>query len=351
MRPAILTVSQLLRGVSRSFGLSIQLLPARVREPVALAYLLARMTDTVADTASLPARQRLALLDQLLLAMDGTLPAPQLLHPLNDFARHVQDPHEQALLKQGVACLQALHQQTQTDQRSMRQVLKAITDGQRWDLSALDDSGRGVKTRQELDRYTWLVAGSVGEFWTQTCEAHLKNWRNADTHQMMQWGAQYGQGLQRLNILRDAGRDLRAGRCYWPEEELAPLGLDREQLCQAVRTGELSTLEKLAPLLVTWHQITQQQLLAGLHYSLGLRGWRLRLASALPCLIGIHTLGLLRQSGTHAFLEHVKLPRRTVQRLLLGLVVSGVSTRQLTACWTAALSTTEEAFESARIAP
>jgi len=40
----------ILRSVSRSFYLSIRFLPAALREPVALAYLLARTTDTVADT-------------------------------------------------------------------------------------------------------------------------------------------------------------------------------------------------------------------------------------------------------------------------------------------------------------
>jgi Phytoene/squalene synthetase len=37
----------ILRSVSRSFYLSVRLLPAQLREPVALAYLLARATDTV----------------------------------------------------------------------------------------------------------------------------------------------------------------------------------------------------------------------------------------------------------------------------------------------------------------
>src|SRR5207249_9321028 len=36
----------ILRSVSRSFYLSIRFLPAQLREPVALAYLLARTTDT-----------------------------------------------------------------------------------------------------------------------------------------------------------------------------------------------------------------------------------------------------------------------------------------------------------------
>src|SRR3954447_11294433 len=44
----------LLRSVSRSFYLSIRLLPRRLREPVGLAYLLARATDTLADTSAVP---------------------------------------------------------------------------------------------------------------------------------------------------------------------------------------------------------------------------------------------------------------------------------------------------------
>src|SRR4051812_36655308 len=43
-------IGPVLRSVSRSFYLSIRLLPSRLREPVGLAYLLARATDTLADT-------------------------------------------------------------------------------------------------------------------------------------------------------------------------------------------------------------------------------------------------------------------------------------------------------------
>lgn len=336
MRSADLNIHHVLRGVSRSFGLSIQLLPAALREPVGLAYLLARATDTVADTPALPAPRRLALLDSLLHAINSPQDHPQLTHALRDFARHVSDPHERALLGQGQACLDALAQQPEADQALIRQVLAAITEGQRWDLSALDDPQRGVQTRAEVERYTWLVAGSVGEFWTRICDLHLHHWHSGHTADLMQWGAHYGQGLQRLNILRDAGRDLRAGRCYWPAEELEPLGLDREQLCEAARSGDLATLARLAPLLDAWHRLTEAQLHEGLRYSLALRGRRLRLASALPCLIGIRTLALLRQAGPRALVAHIKLPRREVHRLLLGLLLRGVSDPQLQARWASA---------------
>lgn len=343
------TVSQLLRGVSRSFGLSIQLLPAAVREPVGLAYLLARATDTVADTASQPVAHRLTLLDSLQHAFTHPQDNPQLSHALHDFARHVADPHEQALLRQSQACLDTLTRLPQADQAVIRQVLDAITQGQRWDLTALDTRGQGVPTAGALDRYTWLVAGSVGEFWTRICELHLREWHTATFAELLQWGAHYGKGLQRLNILRDAGKDLRAGRCYWPAEELEPLGLDSAGLCEAARSRDMATLERLHPLFESWLRTTQEQLHDGLRYSLALRGQRLRLASALPCLIGVRTLALLRAAGPRALVEHIKLPRREVRRLLLALVLRGVSDRQLRASWTAALPPAEPSPVSARI--
>ncbi|MBM3387142.1 MAG: hypothetical protein FJY36_05700, partial [Betaproteobacteria bacterium] len=111
MRRAPFNIASLLHGVSRSFGLSIRLLPGPLRAPVGLAYLLARTTDTIADTTSQPAARRLALLGSLLRALDEPQEQPQLALALHDFSRHVDDPHERALLAQGQACLSALSQQ------------------------------------------------------------------------------------------------------------------------------------------------------------------------------------------------------------------------------------------------
>src|SRR5437899_11006110 len=62
----------LLRSVSRSFYLSIRLLPALLREPIALAYLLARTSDTVADTSQIPVTVRMETLRLLSDGIQGT---------------------------------------------------------------------------------------------------------------------------------------------------------------------------------------------------------------------------------------------------------------------------------------
>ena len=47
-------LTTLLKSVSRAFYLSLRVLPADLREPIGLAYLLARAADAIADTPLIP---------------------------------------------------------------------------------------------------------------------------------------------------------------------------------------------------------------------------------------------------------------------------------------------------------
>ena len=51
-------MDEILRSVSRSFYLTLRVLPQGVREPVGLGYLLARIADTITDTSILPSDQK-----------------------------------------------------------------------------------------------------------------------------------------------------------------------------------------------------------------------------------------------------------------------------------------------------
>ena len=67
---------QLLRAVSRSFYLTLRVLPGAVRPQIGLAYLLARATDTIADTDALPVAQRLDALRLLQERIQGHSQTP-----------------------------------------------------------------------------------------------------------------------------------------------------------------------------------------------------------------------------------------------------------------------------------
>jgi farnesyl-diphosphate farnesyltransferase len=324
-------LADILRGVSRSFGLSIRLLPARLRPGIALAYLLARATDTVADTASAPLPERLDLLEQILNAVQGTprVPAATLAARLQSFAQPPGHADERRLLHALPACLDLLSAWPADDQASVRQVLQHIGHGQRLDLERGKTGTACLQTEAELEQYTWLVAGSVGAFWTNMCARHLPDFASLPDAHMSALGQRYGTGLQRLNILRDAGKDLADGRCYLPAETLACVGLSPQQLATAVQQRDLQTLAPLQALLQHWREDTLARLGDGLRYSCALHSFRLRLASALPALLGACTLALLAERGLHALFEPVKVPRQQVHRLLLRLLLHRASPREL----------------------
>ncbi|WP_233253666.1 squalene/phytoene synthase family protein [Limnohabitans sp. 2KL-1] len=327
---------RLLRGVSRSFDLSIRLLPNVLQAPVAIGYLLARATDTVADTTALPLAERqvlLALMTQAIAAPDMSKEHhSELARLTQSFAAQQTDPHERALMQALPQCLPLLLTLSTKDQASVRQVLSHITRGQLLDMARFGPGLHALQTEAELADYTWLVAGCVGEFWTELCGRHLPGYARLPQEDMMRIGRQYGMGLQRLNIVRDAGADLAAGRCYWPAKTLATAGLTPALLAEAAQSGRADTLQALAPLYNQWLDHTQSQLADGMRYTLALKPLRLRLASALPALIGARTVTLLRQAGPLALTRRVKMPRHEMRglmgRIALGLASPAVLDKQ-----------------------
>src|SRR5436190_24075837 len=59
------SLTDLLKQTSRSFYLTLRVLPRAIRPQIGLAYLLARTTDTIADTEIVPVTQRLEALQKL----------------------------------------------------------------------------------------------------------------------------------------------------------------------------------------------------------------------------------------------------------------------------------------------
>src|SRR5690349_5597478 len=115
----------LLRGVSRSFYVSIRLMPAGLERPIAVAYLLARATDTIADTARLPAAQRQEQLQDLAAVIEGTIPAQATLSRLAaSFVPLQEDPQERDLILALPHCLAWLERLNPADQNDVRETLR-----------------------------------------------------------------------------------------------------------------------------------------------------------------------------------------------------------------------------------
>src|SRR2546425_4589716 len=133
---------ELLKGTSRSFYLTLRVLPAAVRPQIGLAYLLARTTDTIADTELVPLEKRLdALREMRVFIREGKC------RPLGfgEFVNIQSNPAaEQELLKNREYLLALLASTfSPADQKLIRQLLEIITNGQELDLRRFADASAG----------------------------------------------------------------------------------------------------------------------------------------------------------------------------------------------------------------
>src|SRR5471032_23470 len=233
----------LLQATSRSFYLTLRVLPARVRPQIGLAYLLARTTDTIADTELVPPAQRLDALQKLRERILGQNSAPL---NFGELAQKQNLSAEKLLLEKIEDALAALKKFPAEDQTLIRNVLAVITSGQEMDLqrfgglnsTASGPTGRQIialETAAELDDYIYRVAGCVGEFWTKICRAHLFPKAKMNDALLLTNGIRFGKGLQLVNILRDLPVDLSKGRCYLPSDRLEEAGLFPEVMFSPVK--------------------------------------------------------------------------------------------------------------------
>ena len=285
-QPQLLTT--LLRDVSRSFYLTLRVLPEAVRTQISIAYLLARTSDTIADTDLLPAEKRLEALGRFWARIEGESGTID----LGELAGKQSLRAERVLLSRIEETLLLLATLDPSDQSQIRDVLRTIIAGQSADVrrfGAATDKIIALQSDAELQEYTFQVAGCVGEFWTRMCRAHVFPNAPIDDPLQLVDGRRFGQGLQLINILRDLPRDLRAGRCYLPQDRLGAIGLKPEDLLLP------ENAPRLRPLFDEYLRLAESHLQAGWEYTNRIPSshCRTRLACAWPALIGLKTITLL----------------------------------------------------------
>lgn len=287
----------LLRDVSRSFYLSLRALPKPVRGPLSLAYLLARAADTFADSGSLPAIQRLDALQAVgaaLASEEGGLRLVDCGLAVVEHPDHGLSAGESTLLHRLAELLAWYWALPEVERALVRQVLDTIITGQ-----AADVTRTHVTSNEELDLYTYQVAGCVGEFWTRLCALKIPAFPKAPLETLIHQGIRFGKGLQLINVLRDVSKDAAIGRSYLP-------GV----------AADARPEEKWAAAL-PWITRCREHLAEGRLYTKGVRGVRSRFVVWLPLRLAEDTLALVTAAGPAAMAAPVKVPRRRVRHLAL----------------------------------
>jgi farnesyl-diphosphate farnesyltransferase len=316
----------ILKGVSRSFYLSLAVLPQAVRTQLSVAYLVARAADTIADTDVISRQERSALLDDLRGAIVTKSKADETTKRIREAALGKSKVEkENALIQALDVCLSALHRFEPYDMLATERVLETLLGGMQKDLQRFDSRLFALQTLTELDEHCYAAAGCVGEYWTQITHHHHESLLKVDLLEQSARGVRLGKALQYVNVLRDTPRDLLDGRCYLPRQLLNSFSLTPETLLGP------STRKRGKEAVRYLIDVALNHFDAGFDYIEQIPAYerRLRLPVILPLWIGLETLRAIQNADDPFDPDApVKISRERVYRMMveasLGLVSESV---------------------------
>lgn len=233
----------LLQKTSRTFALTIPLLPEPLQTEVATAYLLFRIIDTFEDAARWEPARRAKALGTFAQIMDsGSAPGVR-----EKTARWLDDPplDHAGYLELLAATPDVLEWQQALPRPAAREQLRRhVARSARGMIDVvlrMDASGAlHLKTLQELRDYCYTVAGIVGEMLTELFILQSPSLKNI-AGDLRARAVEFGEALQLVNILKDAQSDGTEQRTYLPREaSLAEVfSLARADLRRAIEYTEL----------------------------------------------------------------------------------------------------------------
>ena len=310
-------------------------MPSDVRDQVGLAYLFARAADTIADTDLIDRPRRLDYLSQLKAQFISDQVVWSQVRAIQDAIGPLQQhSSERLLLERLDECFTLLQRCSADDRRRVQRLMTTLTQGMEMDLMVFPGTSAkelaALKTLDDLDRYTYYVAGCVGEFWTDLMCAHRRALRSWDVRHMAEIGVRFGKGLQLTNILKDVAHDLAKGRCYVPEALLSGAGLKPHDLL------DQRNLVRFKPVLSQLMKLAVEHLDQGWLYTMAIPRYetRLRLSCMWPILSAGESLKLVRHSSDLLNpAVKVKIPRSTVYGIMALTTFTGACGYVGTAYW------------------
>lgn len=213
----------LLQKTSRTFALTIPLLPEPLQTEIATAYLLFRIIDTFEDATRWDAVHRakaLSLFIQLMQSEDA--------HELQDMtAQWLDEPplEHPGYLELLAATPEVIGWHRRLRPAAREQLRLHVTRSARGMIGVVERSDANghlqLRTLQDLRDYCFVVAGIVGEMLTELFMLQSPSLKKVGP-ELRARAVEFGEALQLVNILKDARPDAAEGRIYLPREATLP---------------------------------------------------------------------------------------------------------------------------------
>ncbi len=312
----------LLQGVSRTFALTIPLLPGGLRSVVGNAYLLCRVIDTIEDDPALPLDYKKQLAQEFVQVVNGTAPAAPYaarLYPLIQTAATAMEAELVEGLPRVIAITHGLHP---IPRKALERCIRIMAEGM-MDFQGINTS-RGLPNLAMLNRYCYVVAGVVGEMLTELF-CHYSQATAANYQGMMQLARSFGQGLQMTNILKDIWEDQTRSACWLPQDIFERYGFDLGNLRTLVNGGNFE--QGLTDLIGIAHAHLQN----AFRYTLMIsnRDTGMRKFCLLALGMAILTLRKINENRQFTHASQVKISRQSVASVMTASRLFAANDRML----------------------
>lgn len=239
-------IKTILKKVSRSLYLSLNILPEPVRTSMGMGYLLCRVLDTVVDTPGVPAAEKLKVL-ALARGLDKPENPAALLERIRPLSSLPAPQGERELLLKLSKILSVYSSLPAEDRALFSGLLHGVSSGMEMDVRTFPGGEPAAfKTGQELERYCAQIGGAPGVFWARLYRGAIRRSNKSVSFPSEKDAEMIGSALQMINILKDMAADLRLGRCYLPQEDLDTRNMKPADLLQP------SNMERLRDITSKW---------------------------------------------------------------------------------------------------
>lgn len=314
--------SVLLEGVSRTFALTIPQLPKSLFGPIANAYLLCRIVDTIEDEVSLSPEQKKYFCTEFISIVQTGVNSEPFAVELAPLLSDQTLPAEHALIHVLPRVIEITHSFESDQIAALACCVETMAEGM--PIFQSQNLHDGLATLADMDRYCYYVAGCVGEMLAKLF-CHYSPEIAQHKEQLLTLSVAFGQGLQMTNILKDIWDDAQRGVCWLPQDIFTEAGFDLKNLTP--ETNDEHFRLGLARLI----SIAQQHLHDALRYTqlipaheVGIRNfclWALGMA--------LLTLKKIKQNLSFIHSSQVKITRNSVKATIATTKLMGRSNMML----------------------
>ncbi|MBT9554860.1 MAG: squalene/phytoene synthase family protein [Myxococcales bacterium] len=304
--------------VSRTFSQPIAMLQPDLERAVTCGYLLCRLADTIEDDAALSLETRDKLYAAFLDVVDdrgaasdfGAIAAPLLAGPVTATPSELElFDHLPAIM----AVLDALPALRPGVLPWVAEMTRGMAIYSHRKPGTGDRPFTTLLTENDLDRYCYFVAGTVGHMLTDLFTAALPRLSSERERVLRENAESFALGLQLTNILKDVTDDYERRVCFIPLTLLARHGIPQGELLEPAH--RIAAHAAVAPIF----DRASEALRAALTYALAIppEAREIRLFCLTPLLMAVRTLAVTRgNDGAFEPAKKVKISREEVYAII-----------------------------------